>query len=148
MPHLLIALITEVSQPSVWRTVLDTGAPYIVSVGAGWIGSSLRLGRKIRRMQSANSEQTEKLEATFTKALNKLSEDIGTELRTMREDIDERLEQDATRLNEVAQELWGAQRNNGIRGDIRKLKEDSETQGRLLVQISTTVEMLARRASP
>jgi hypothetical protein len=146
----MIELVTEAPAAALplWRAILDTAAPYIVSVGAGWIGSSLRFGRKIKHMQAANLAKTDKLEDTFTKALDKLSEDIGTELRTMRKDIDERLEQDTTRLNEVAQELWGAQRNNGIRGDIRKLKEDSETQGRLLVQISTTVEMLARRASP
>lgn len=144
-PLLLTNLLSDPSPAPLWKTVTDSGAQYVIAIGLGWLGSSLRLGRKIRRTAEANKQQLKDVEDTFQHAINELTTQITTKLESLGTEMGERIEESDRRINELAQEVWGVQQKNGMRGDIRKLKEDSEAQGKILVRIATQVDMILSR---
>jgi hypothetical protein len=150
IPTVVVAVGDTASQASLaattWKTVAATAVPYLITGALGWLGSSLRLGRKIRRSDKANKEHADETEKRFTHALTELTERVTEQLETMKSDIDERLHASTTRIDEIAQEVWGAQKTNGMRGDIRKLKQDSEQQGKVLAGIDAKVDMLIARS--
>lgn len=129
---------------SLWMRVIETASPFVVTFIVGWLINSLRVKRRVRRSELASKEQFDGIQATFNTAISSLTANITTQLDNMRTATDKRLDGQERHLNAVAQEVWGAQKTNGMRGDVRQLKEDSKKQGELLVKIGTQVEMIAR----
>ena len=137
--------VVHASAPAWPLRVVTFVAPYLMAGFVGWVGSSVRFGRKLRRVQDQAKAQMQGVEATFTAAMSELTTTLTEKMDTMRSDIDTRLHEGDREMQALAQEVWGAQRANGLRGDIRKLQEQSASQQQLLVRIDTQMGAILDR---
>lgn len=121
----------------------ESGLAYGFTLILGWIVSQLFVGKRLKKHEEAMKDQHHAQRDELAVSI----EDLGKTIASIREEILLRVEKNEHAHQSVAQEVWGAHETNGIRGDVKLLKDEVSGYGRALSSIDAKMEILLQRHS-
>ena len=116
------------------KAFTESALAWLATALLGWLASRVLMGRRVAKLEAAQGT-----------SLAQLKEAYETSLTEMEERIMEKLNGLAADHAALAQEVWGAQQQNGLRGDVAKIKDLQQRHGETLASIKAMLEVVLKQ---
>ncbi|GAB1345032.1 hypothetical protein [Gemmatimonas sp.] len=116
------ASVVSAGQWSV-KAFAESALAYLATALVGWLASRVLVGRRIAQLESSHERSLTEMEERIMEKLNGLAADHAA----------------------LAQEVWGAQQQNGLRGEVAKIKDLQQRHGETLASIKAMLEVLLKQ---
>ncbi|GAB1340875.1 hypothetical protein [Gemmatimonas sp.] len=107
------------------KAFAESAVAYLATVLMTWLLSRLLVGRRLTKLETKHATDLAELEERLMEKFSTLSHDHAA----------------------LAQEVWGAQQQNGLRGEVEKVKTMQQRHGETLASIKAMLELLIKQQS-
>lgn len=105
------------------KAFTESALAYLATAFLGWLASRLLVGRRLAKLEAAHATSLIDMEKRIMEKLNGLAADHAA----------------------LAQEVWGAQQQNGLRGEVETVKAMQQRHGETLASIKAMLEVLLKQ---
>lgn len=102
---------------------------------SSYVVSAIQFSRREKRRESRQVARMDTMEKALTTLITNSESAMKTHITRLEEKHRDRIEAVEGESRSLAQEMWGAQRNNGMRGDVKAIQAEIGQHGRMLAEI-------------